>query len=202
MLIIFSKIILTSKASVRSSIIRGDGPALDAQSAFRNNFENIINRRVDIVEDIERFQKTLQYARSKVDYVIGENVYMLPSDMSLQIGSVNNYNNKILVSASEFTMGSNIKVNLTEDKPNPKPVKSIEKETVHHKTEEHKVIQPHKTVNTEHKIIPSHKTDYIKQQTDIKNKLVSADKITHEEEKATLILGITTAYLIWRYLIR
>ena len=29
--------------------------------------ENIANRRVNIPEDIRRFQKTLQYARSKVD---------------------------------------------------------------------------------------------------------------------------------------
>ena len=94
----YAYLILSSQASVRSSIIGKTGPAFDAQSAFRNNFENIINRRADIAEDIQRFQKTLQYARSKVDYVVGEKVYMLRSDMNLQIGSVNNYNNKILVS--------------------------------------------------------------------------------------------------------
>ena len=43
-----------------------------------NTFENVVNRRVDIPEDIQRFQKTLQYARSKVDYVISEYIYMLP----------------------------------------------------------------------------------------------------------------------------
>ena len=54
---------------------------LDAQRVFLNNFENIINRRVDISEDIQRFQKTLQYARSKVDYAVAEYVYLLPSDI-------------------------------------------------------------------------------------------------------------------------
>ena len=82
----YAYLILTSQASTRSSIIGNTGPSLDAQEAFKNNFENIINRRVDIMEDIQRFQKTLQYARSKVDYVVGENIYMLPSDMILQIG--------------------------------------------------------------------------------------------------------------------
>ena len=53
---------------------------IDAQKVFLNTFENIINRTVDIPEDIQRFQKTLQYARSKVDYAIGEFIYMLPSD--------------------------------------------------------------------------------------------------------------------------
>ena len=57
---------------------------------------------VDIPEDIRRFQKTLQYARSKVDCVIGEFIYMLPSDMHLRIGKVKSYNNKILTSSPSF----------------------------------------------------------------------------------------------------
>ena len=59
--------------------------------------ENIVNRRVNIPEEIRRFQKTLQYARSKVDYVISEFIYMLPSDMNLRTGRVQGYNDKILV---------------------------------------------------------------------------------------------------------
>ena len=65
----------------------------------------------------------MQYARSKVDYVIGEFMYMLPSDMNLQIGKVKNYNNKILISSPSFKIGTNIKINLDEekDKPDVKP---------------------------------------------------------------------------------
>ena len=61
--------------------------ALTAQSAFLNNFENIVNRRVNIQEDIKHYQDTLSYASSKVDYSVGENIYMLPSDMNLNIRS-------------------------------------------------------------------------------------------------------------------
>ena len=71
-------LILTSQTSTR-------GPIVDHR-VFLNTFENIINRRVHIQEDIQRFQKTLQYARSKVDYVIGELIYMLPSSMNLRTG--------------------------------------------------------------------------------------------------------------------
>ena len=80
--------------------------ALTAQSAFLNNFENIINHRVNIQEDIKRYQDTLSYASSKVDYSMGENIYMLPSDMNLKIktGSVG-YNNKILISDEKFSLG-------------------------------------------------------------------------------------------------
>ena len=87
-------LILTSQTSTRAQIIGHEAQNLDAQQVFLNTFENIVNRRVNIPEDIQRFQKTLQYATSKVDYVIGEFIYMLPSDMNLWIGDIRNYNNK------------------------------------------------------------------------------------------------------------
>ena len=80
--------------------------ALTAQSAFLNNFEDIVNCRVNIQEDIKRYQDTLSYASSKVDYSVRENIYMLPSDMNLKIktGTVG-YNNKIFVSDEKFSLG-------------------------------------------------------------------------------------------------
>ena len=65
-----------------------------------------MNCRVDIREDIKHYQDTLSYALSKVDYSVGQNIYMLPSDMNLKIrsGTVG-YNNKILVSNEKFSMG-------------------------------------------------------------------------------------------------
>ena len=80
--------------------------ALKAQSAFLNNFENVVNHRVNIQEDIKHYQDTLSYAASKVDYSVRENIYMLPSDMNLKIksGTVR-YNNKILISDEKFILG-------------------------------------------------------------------------------------------------
>ena len=84
----YAYLILTSQTSTRGPIIGIESRNLDAQLTFLNSFENIVNRRVNIPEDIRRFQQTLQYARSKADYVIGEFIYMLPSDMNLRIGRV------------------------------------------------------------------------------------------------------------------
>ena len=108
----YEYLILSSQASARSSIVENTTSALTAQSAFLNNFENVVNRRVNIQEDIKHYQDTLSYASSKVDYSIGENIYMLPSDMNLKIrsGTVG-YNNKILVSDGKFSPGKNDKVN-------------------------------------------------------------------------------------------
>ena len=61
----------------------------------------------------------MQYARSKVDYVIGEFIHMLPSDMNLRIGKVKNYNNIILISSPSFKIGTNLKINLDGEKDKP-----------------------------------------------------------------------------------
>ena len=52
-------LILSSQASARSGIVANMASALTAQSAFLDNFEDIVNRRVDIREDIKRYQDTL-----------------------------------------------------------------------------------------------------------------------------------------------
>ena len=84
----------------------------------------------------------MQYAGSKVDYVIGEFIYMLPSDMNLRIGKVKNYNNKILISLPSFKIRTNLKINLNGEKDKP-DVKSKKEEKL--KTEPNiKSIKEHK----------------------------------------------------------
>ena len=96
----YAYLILSSQASSRSSIVGNTASSLTAQSAFLNNFETIVNRRVDIREDIKHYQDTS---------------FMLPSDMKLRIktGTVG-YNNKILVSDGKFSLGKNNEVNSLE----------------------------------------------------------------------------------------
>ena len=65
-------LILSSQASARSGIVCNTASALTVQSAFSNDFEDIVNQRVDIREDIKRYQDTLSYASSKVNYSVGE----------------------------------------------------------------------------------------------------------------------------------
>ena len=186
----YAYLILTSQTSTRGPIVGHEARNLDAQRTFLNTFENIVNRRVNIPEDIRRFQKTLQYARSKVDYAIGEFIYMLLSDMNLRIGNVRNYNNKILISSPSFKIGTNVKVNID--------VKSKEVEMV--KTEpdvKPKVItKPNIKPNKEHKqdVKPNIKFDRESNQ-DIKKP--DMNEITYEEEKVALVLGITSVFTVW-----
>ena len=92
---------------------------------------------------------------------------MLPSDMNLRMGKIKNYNNKILVSSSSFNIGTNLKINLNDDKHTEK-----DKPDIKSKKEDKQDIKMMKT-----------KPDM--------------NKITYEEEKAALILRITTIFTVW-----
>ena len=180
----YAYLILTSQTSTRGPIIGHEARNLDAQRTFLNTLENIVNRRVNIPEDIRRFQKTLQYARSKVDYVISEFIYMLPSDMNLRIENIRNYNNKILISSPSFKIGTIVKINLN--------VKSEEVEMVKTKPDVKQKKEPDVKSNIDVK--PN-----IKLKHDVKMIRTKPDtnKVTYEEEKVALILGTTAVFRVW-----
>ena len=193
----YAYLILTSQTSTRGLIVGHEAQNLDAQHTFLNTFENIVNRRVNVPEDIRRFQKTLQYAGSKVDYAIGEFIYMLPSNMNLRIGKVKNYNNKILISSPSFKIGTNLKINIDEEKDKP-DVKSNRKQKQY--------IEPNTGSNKEHKqdtkpdikSNKEHKQD-VKPNIELKHDVKEPDtnKITCEEEKVASILGTTAVFTVW-----
>ena len=125
---------------------------------------------MDIREDIKHYQDTLSYASSKVDYSVGEHVYMLSSDMKLKIKTgTEEYNNKILVSDGKFILGKNEKVN------------SLETPVMKNHEDSHIVKQ---TADSE-KTAVTHK--------DLERKLTT----THNEEKIALILFLTGIFTIW-----
>ena len=68
----YAYLILSSQASARSSIVGNLASTFTAQSAFLNNFENVVNRRVDIREDLKRYQDTLVMHRVRLITVSGK----------------------------------------------------------------------------------------------------------------------------------
>ena len=200
----YAYLILTSQTSTRGQIVGHEARNLDAQRVFLNTFEDVVARHVSIPEDIQRFQKTLQYARSKVDYVVAEYVYMLPSDMNLKIGgNIRGYNNKILVSSPSFNIGTNLKVNLDDDDTK---VAKTDKLDVKHKPDikpnkgDKQDVKPVIKPNKEHKQDVKPNRPDIKQNIEISRSKPDANKITYEEEKAALILGMTAVFTVWSVL--
>ena len=131
-----------------------------------------------------------------MDYAIGEFKYMLPSDMNLRIGKVKNYNNKILISSPSFKIGTNLKINLDGEKDKP-DVKSNEdhKQDVKPNIKSNKEYKPITDSNREHKSnieFEEHKQDVKMIRTE-----PDTNKITYEEEKVALVLGITSIFTVW-----
>ena len=127
--------------------------------------------RVDIREDIKHYQDTLSYALSKVNYSMGQNIYMLPSDMNLKIktGTVR-YNNKILISDEKFSLGKNENVNLTV------PVMK----------------------STQTAARPKHNSnDVLSHAPNISHKNQGPKTITHNDEKIALVLALASGFAIW-----
>ena len=102
--------------------------------------------------------------------------------MNLRIGKVKNYNNKILISPPSFKIGTNVKINLDggKDKPDVKP-----------KGEKIVKTKPNIESSKEHKQDVKPNIEF-----DKKNK-PDMNKITYEEEKVALVLGITSIFAVW-----
>ena len=131
--------------------------------------------------------------------MIGEFVYMLPSNMNLWIGKIKDYNNKILISSPSFKIGTNLKINLDgeqaklKDKPD---VKSKEVEMV--KTEPD--VKPKVITKPDIKSNEKRKQDVkpnINRESNQDVKEPDTNKITYEEEKVALILGTTAVFTVW-----
>ena len=137
-----------------------------------------MNRKVDIQQDVKRYQETLSYASSKVDYRVGENLFMLPTNMELRIrsGTVG-YNNKILVSDGNFSLGKNYEVN------------SLKTPAIETNSLETPAIKKHKTNSLETPAIESH--------SNTTWGLTQTPTISHEDEKTAFILFIVGSFTVW-----
>ena len=112
-------LVFTSQVEVRSSTVGDSAPAVDAQQVFKSTFKALINEDYSIVIDTERYQGVLEHALSKEDFSVGTGIYMLPSDLNLNIGKTKGYNNKILVSNTGMKIDSNKDINKDHKKSIP-----------------------------------------------------------------------------------
>ena len=115
--------------------------------------------------------------------------------MNLWIRKVKDYNNKILISSPSFKIGTNLKINLN--------VKSKEAEMV--KTEPDVIELDKRRLNVKPKVKTKPNIEPNKKhEQDFKPNIEfhgeskpDTNKITYEEEKVALILGITSIFTVW-----
>ena len=111
-------LVLTSQVQASSSIVGSSAPAADAQQALKGMFKALINEDYSICTDIERYQRLIEHALSKVDFSVGIGIYMFPSNLNVSIG----YNYKILVSNTDMKIGSNRDISRDHKKLTPSDV--------------------------------------------------------------------------------
>ena len=81
-------LVLTSQVQARSSIVGNSAPAVDAQIALKSMFKALVNEVYSIDNGMERYQGVLEHALSKVDFLVGIGISMLPSNLNLSIGKM------------------------------------------------------------------------------------------------------------------
>jgi hypothetical protein len=168
---VYAWAILGSQAQARSTIL-GTGKAYDAQKQFLSNVEDAINSEVDLPDSIDRYQRTLQYAQSKLDFVTGSGLYMLPSNMEMQVGTVNGYNNLLQIATDDMQLGVNAEVN----------EESVQVD-FQSKVDSNQGPPPPSSPSIENELTSTPvSTDDIRQLD---------EPLTHDEKKLSLILGVT-----------
>jgi len=102
--------ILGAQDQERTPIL-GSGTAFTAQKMFLTNISAAIEQAEET--SVSKYQSVLQYARGKLDFVVGEQLYMCPSDMTLTLLSahISGYNNEILVAIRDMAPGQNNDLN-------------------------------------------------------------------------------------------
>ena len=113
--------------------------------------------------------------------------------MNLRIGKIRRYNNKILIASPSFKIGTNLKINLDEEKDKPE-VKSNK--------EQKQEIKPNTGFNKECKQDTKPEIELnkdVKPNIEFKQDFKKPDtnKITYEEEKVALVLGMTSIFAVW-----
>ena len=92
---------------------------MDAHQVFKGTFKALINEDFSTGINIERYQGVLGHALSNVEFSVGTDIYMLPSNLNLNTGWTKGYNDKILVSKTDIKIGSNRDINRGKKKLNP-----------------------------------------------------------------------------------
>ena len=99
--------ILGSQAQTRSNVLT----SFETQQYFTDLLEQNIKSMFSIPESIDKYQKAITETNSRINYVVAQGLYMIPSDLVLKVGSVVGYNNNIVVASPSMKLGHNDQVN-------------------------------------------------------------------------------------------
>ena len=105
--------ILGAQAQRRSPITGTGGTSLDAQAQFKVLLEDSINqeRNLSLPEAIKRYEDAITDTKCRLNFAVAPDLYMIPANMVLKMGTVAGYNNNITVATNNMMFGINDGVN-------------------------------------------------------------------------------------------
>ena len=144
---------------------------------------------MDLPSQIARYQNTLKYARSKVDFVYGIGLYMSPSNMELRIGTIQDYNNEIVIVTDAQDLGLNDGVNTKSIPPNKLTMfKEHLLEHLHNKTSSQGIAQMFAQIAVSH-LAHVQAVSQVPTQVQATQKQEKAVHEEHKNNKTALIFG-------------
>ena len=101
--------ILGSQAQTRSPIVGSGGSSFDSQKQFIVLLEDSITQEqsLSLPEMIKRYEDAITNTHKRLNYAMGANLYMIPSDLVLKMGIVEGYNNNITIATATMKFGVN-----------------------------------------------------------------------------------------------
>jgi hypothetical protein len=99
--------VLGSQAQTRSSILK----SLETQQYFTDLLEQNVKSMFSIPESITKYQDAISKTNSRIDYVVAQGLYMIPSDLVLKVGTLVGYNNNIVIASTNMKLGHNDRIN-------------------------------------------------------------------------------------------
>ena len=101
--------VLGAQAQTRSSIVGDSSTTLDVQKQFLNLLDDSINKSqsLSLPEMIKRYDDAITHTHKRIDYAIGPDLYMIPSDLVFNMGEVEGYNNNITIATADMKFGVN-----------------------------------------------------------------------------------------------
>ena len=115
--------ILGAQAMIRHDIVGDSGLAFDSQKQFEILVEDSIQGQtlVDsiktfqnaslLIRSTESYKNVLEKTKSQLNFAIGPNLQLIPSDMRLHLGINEGYNNSLITADSSMKFGLNEKIN-------------------------------------------------------------------------------------------
>ena len=77
--------------------MRDSVASVDAQQVFKSTFIALIKENCPIGADIDRYHSVFGHVLSKVGFSISKGIFILASNLNLNIGKTVGYNNKLLL---------------------------------------------------------------------------------------------------------